>query len=288
MENTELIFEVTEDDFEKRVVAASAERAVVVDFWAPWCAPCRMLGPALERVVASYQGKVLLAKVNVDENQGLAALWKIQGIPAVKIFRAGKVAGEFVGALPENEIKRQIAAVVPSEADELVLEGERLEKEGNHGQAETNYRKALALMPRHPRASLQLSKMFLKKGDRQQAQNLAKVVEPDADEYEETQAVLARIDFMEECSKQVGLKLCEERLAKNPDDMDCRYGFACCLAAEQRYEESLENFLKIVETDKHYKEGAAKEAMVRIFSIVGQRSKLADEYRTRLSRVLYV
>jgi len=288
MANTELIFDVTEDDFEQRVVAASTECAVVVDFWAPWCAPCKMLGPVLEKVVTLYQGKVKLAKVNVDENQGLAAIWKIQGIPAVKIFRAGKVAGEFVGALPESKIKRQLAAVIPSETDELVLEGDRLEEKGNRELAETNYRKALELTPRHPQATLKLSKIFFEKGDYQQAQNLAETVGPDADEYEETQAVLARIGFIEECSKQEGLVICEERLAKNPADMDSRYALACCLAVEQRYEESLENFLKIVETDKHYNEGAAKEAMVRIFSIIGQRSKLADEYRTRLSRMLYV
>jgi len=288
MENTELIFEVTEEDFEQRVVAASAEHAVVVDFWAPWCGPCHMLGPVLERVVLSYQGKVVLAKVNVDENQGLAAIWNIQGIPAVKIFKAGKVAGEFVGALPESEVRQQIAAVMPSEADELVLEGDRLEEEGNRELAETNYRKALELTPRHPRATLKLSKIFFEKGDYQQAQNLAKTVGPDADEYEETQAVLARIGFIEECSKQGGLRACEERLAKNPADMDSRYALACCLAAEQHYKESLENFLKIVETDKQYGGGMAKEAMVRIFSIIGQRSNLADEYRTRLSRMLYV
>ena len=110
-----LVFDVSADSFAQDVLAASATRPIVVDFWAPWCGPCRMLGPILEKVVTSLQGKMALAKVNVDENQELAAQWHIRGIPAVKVFAGGKVVGEFVGAAPEPEVLRALEAALASQ-----------------------------------------------------------------------------------------------------------------------------------------------------------------------------
>ena len=139
MDDEAWTYDVGEEEFRHEVIAASSECSVIVDFWAPWCAPCRVLGPALEQIVRSYEGKVRLARVNVDENPQLAAEWGIQGIPAVKIFRGGGVVAEFVGALPEAELKRKIADAIPTRADELVGEGDRLAAEGKGGEAEGDF-----------------------------------------------------------------------------------------------------------------------------------------------------
>jgi putative thioredoxin len=116
MSDKKLIYEVGDQTFEQEVVAASHHQAVIVDFWAPWCGPCRMLGPILDDIVNSLHGRAVLAKVNVDENPQLAARWRIQGIPSVKIFVSGQVAGEFVGAAPEREIRQTIESVLPKVA----------------------------------------------------------------------------------------------------------------------------------------------------------------------------
>ena len=133
------VFDVDEAEFEQRVLERSKEVPVVVDFWADWCGPCKQLTPVLERAAESRAGKVELAKVDVEKNKQLQAAFRIQGIPAVKAFKDGRVAAEFTGALPPAEVERFFDALVPSEADELAESGD-----------EEALRKALELDPSHP------------------------------------------------------------------------------------------------------------------------------------------
>ena len=144
------IHDVDEASFEERVVARSRELPVVVDFWADWCGPCKQLTPVLERAVAARPGKVELAKVDVDRNPRLQAAFRVQGIPAVKAFRDGRVASEFTGAQPPAEVERFFDSLVPSEADELVRTGD-----------EASLRRALELDPDHPTARRELGKLLL-------------------------------------------------------------------------------------------------------------------------------
>jgi putative thioredoxin len=155
------IFDVGEADFEQRVLERSRELPVVVDFWADWCGPCKQLTPVLERAATARAGKVELAKVDVDQNRGLQAAFRIQGIPAVKAFRDGRLAAEFTGALPPAEVERFFDALVPSEADELATSGE-----------EGDLRRALELDSSHPTARRELGKLLLRSGETEQAVEL--------------------------------------------------------------------------------------------------------------------
>jgi putative thioredoxin len=159
------VFDVGEADFEQRVLRRSSEVPVVVDFWADWCGPCKALSPALERAAAARSGKVELAKVDVDSNQGLAAQFRVQGIPAVKAFRDGQVVSEFTGALPPPEVERFFDALVPSEVDELAARGAA---EGD----EAALRSALELDPRHQQASRALGALLLRRGEAEEALEL--------------------------------------------------------------------------------------------------------------------
>jgi putative thioredoxin len=157
------IFDVDTADFPARVVERSRELPVVVDFWAEWCGPCRQLTPALEAAARARAGKVELAKVDVDANQQLAATFQVQGIPAVKAFRDGRVTSEFTGALPPAEVERFFDALVPSESDELAAQGD-----------EASLRRALELDPKHPEAAPALARLLLRRGEAEQALELAR------------------------------------------------------------------------------------------------------------------
>src|SRR5919108_6535511 len=155
------IYDVDEAQFEQRVLERSHELPVVVDFWADWCGPCKQLTPALERAATARAGKVELAKLDVDANKRLASLFRIQGIPAVKAFRDGRVAAEFTGALPPAEVERFFDSLVPSEADELAGSGD-----------EAGLRRALELDPGHAAARRELGRILLMRGDTAEALEL--------------------------------------------------------------------------------------------------------------------
>ncbi|HEU4703770.1 MAG TPA: tetratricopeptide repeat protein [Conexibacter sp.] len=156
-----MIFDVTEQDFEVQVVERSRTLPVVVDFWAEWCGPCRQLGPVLEQAVSAREGKVALAKLDTDRNPLISQAFQIQGIPAVKAFKDGRVAAEFVGAQPRAQVERFLDALLPSEADGLVAAGD-----------EASLRKALELEPNRADALVPLARLLHARGEDEEALEL--------------------------------------------------------------------------------------------------------------------
>lgn len=279
------IFDVGDEAFQREVLDRSKERPVVVDFWAPWCGPCRMLAPVLERLIQERQGDVLLAKVNVDEAPGVAERYGISTIPAVHAFRDGQPVNGFVGVYPEAHVRRFLDGLVPTEADRLV--SQVAEKEAaDPAAAEAQYRQALERDARHAGALLGLARVLLARGQDDEARAVLGRVPPGEHrgDVERLEAAL----WLREKARPFGDEAtAHQRLAADPGNARLRYEVGCVLAAAGRHEEALPVLLSAAEADRALGRTEVREAMVKVFFAVGARSALADEYRDKLSRILY-
>jgi putative thioredoxin len=282
------IREVTDEEFQKEVVDRSHEVPVLVDFWAAWCGPCRVLGPILERLANEAQGKFVLAKIDVDRSPRHAQAFGVRGIPTVIAFRNGAMVAEFSGALPEESVREFLRRLLPSEADALVARAEAMRKEEPEDSeaAEALYREALSVEALHPGATVGLGEMLAGRGEVAEASALVSSLVPGGPLAERIAQLQSEIKLGE---RRPGLSEGElqKRIEGCPEPGPLLLDLGKLLAAEKRYPEALEALLKAAQSDRKLAEGEAKELMVEIFHVIGVRSPIADEYRTRLTRVLY-
>ncbi|MFQ5594415.1 MAG: tetratricopeptide repeat protein [Anaerolineae bacterium] len=281
------VVEVSEHTFQADVIERSREVPVIVDFWAAWCGPCRMLGPVLERLAGEANGDWVLAKVDVDQNPQLAMRYGVQGIPAVKAFVDGLVADEFVGAQPEPRVRQFIQGLAPGKADQRVREAEAAELAGRLEQAEALYRQILADEPHHTGALLGLGRVLFAQGQLDGAADTLARIPRHESIRPEAEKLLAQIEFRREAEACGGLANCRDELAANPDNAAARYGVAMALAAEGHYEDALRHLLAIVKHNRVFRDDAARRAMLSVFNILGEESRLVQEYRSKLAMAIF-
>ncbi|MCX7617652.1 thioredoxin [Tepidiforma sp.] len=275
------VIEVTDATFANEVLERSKTLPVVVDFWAPWCGPCRMLGPVIEKVAAENEGRVVLAKLNTDENPRTAMQYRIQGIPAVKAFKDGKVIADFTGAYPEPQVRAFFQKVIgaagtgASTADDLL-------RKGDVAGAEREYRAILEKSPNDAGAIVGLATILLARGARAEAEKLLERAPTDR----RAKALKHRIFLDEFRQKHAGEDL-EGEARRNPRDPRARYRWGVMLAAQEKYEQALDELLESVRLDRSFADGAARKAMLAIFDILGLDSPVTREYQRRLSSILF-
>jgi len=277
--------EVSEAEFEAAVLDRSTEVPVLVDFWAPWCGPCRVLGPVLEKLAAEYAGDFILAKVNVDESPSLAGALGIQGIPAVKLFRDGDIASEFTGALPEPEVREFLSRFLPSVADKRAQHAAQLEQEGKGTQAKTIYQEILDSDPNHAKALLGMGRLLMNEGDGTGALERLEQVSLVAEERKEADRLIARIKLQEGGAQDVAAL--QARVKVEPNNLEARFELAQALAGMEKYEEALTEFLTIVKTDRGFQDDGGRKAMVQIFEVLGSDHPLTDRFRSELAAALF-
>lgn len=274
---SQYIVNVNESDFEYEVLAYSQETPVVVDFWAPWCGPCKMLGPLLERLADESQGAFRLAKINVDDNQNLAIRFGVHGIPAVKAFRSGQVVSEFTGAQPEPRVREFIRALAPTENDLQLEKGNSLAGLHQWKTAEGTFREVLEHDTNQPAALLGLARALLGQGLGTEARQILEKF-PASKEYAAAQNLLPLAEALASL-KHAGVEEDNETAAA--------FNNALRLAARGNIPSALDGLLDLLRGDKNARSGQVRKVYLGLLELLGADDPQTRQYRSDLALVLF-
>ncbi|MCW3782315.1 thioredoxin [Defluviimonas salinarum] len=287
----DLIRDVTEADFMKEVIEASREVPVIVDFWAPWCGPCKTLGPALEAAVTAAKGKVRMAKVNVDENQMIAAQLRIQSIPTVYAFWEGKPVDGFQGAVQGSEIKAFVDRLAGLAGDgglsEALDAAEQMIAEGAAVDAAETFAAILGEEPENARAYGGLVRAHLAAGSKDEAEGLLAAV-PAAIAYAaEIEAARAQLALARQAANAGPVAELLDRVLSHPDDHEARFDLAQALHAAGKVEGAVEELLELFRRDREWNDGAAKKQLFTIFEALKPTDPIVLKGRRKLSSMIF-
>ncbi len=259
---------------------------VLVDFWASWCQPCQILKPMLENLADEYQGQFLLAKINTEESQQAAAQFGIRSIPTVKIFVNGEAVDEFMGALPENEVRAFIDKYIQRESDRMVQQAEQLLLQGQADEAIEMIKQANQLDPENGRVLIAYARACATIGNLEEARTVIDALPENLQNSDDIVALKNRMEF-DQMSKDSAPP--EELLAKleaNPDDHEARYQLAAQQTMSGAIEDALDNLLIIIKKDRSFNDDAARKMMFKIFDTLGADNPLVSTYRRKLMNLL--
>lgn len=288
---TSYVKDATTKTFQTDVVEASRTQPVIVDFWAPWCGPCKTLGPILEKLVNAAQGAVQMVKVNIDENPEIAQALRIQSIPTVYAFKNGQPLDGFAGALPESQVKAFIERVAgpvgPSPIEQIITEGETLLEEGDAAMAAQAFAAVLQEQPGEPRALAGLARSYLRAGDVERAKQTLELVPPEAQNQQAVASVRAELELAGKAGDAGEISGLKARVQADPKDFQARFDLATALAGANQHEEAVNELLEIVQRSRSWNDEAARKQLLTIFEALGPTHPVSVSGRRRLSSILF-
>ncbi len=287
MSNENYIFEITEENFDRIVIDGSRSVPVLVDFWADWCQPCKMLMPTLARLAEAYAGKFILAKLNTEQQQALAAQFGIRSIPTVKLFKDGQMVDEFMGALPEAEIRAFLDRHIPRESDSLVAQANQLVQQGDTEQAVRIIEQARSDDPDNPRVLIASARLKATLGDIDGAEAELKALPMDEQDKPEVKALQARFLFDRVALDAPPAAELQGRLDEDPADSEARYQLAAHRVMDNDFEQALELLLQLLQQDRKFGDDAGRLGMLALFDILGNDNELVKRYRSRMFNALH-
>jgi len=281
-----LIRDITENEFDEYVIQQSTHTLVLVDFWAGWCNPCKMLSPLLDNVIDAYGGDVLLAKVDTDKEKNLSAAFNVRSLPTVLLFKKGEIVDTFMGVIPEENIKSVIDSHRFNENDTLIEQAEIAFNENRLEEAEALVNKILQTDDSYLNATVMLAKIYLKQKKYDEAEHLLQHVQMNKLDHPLVVETLALIRFYREVPESETIDSLKTK-TEQEDTVEQHYQLGCLYAIERNYELALEEFLQVLTRDKKFNDDGARKNMLAIFEMLGSAGPLVNLYRVKMARLLH-
>lgn len=280
------IVTVTMANAKEMLIDESMQRPVLIDFWADWCAPCKTLMPMLEKLANEYGGQFLLAKVNCDEEQRVAAQFGVRSLPTVVLMKEGQPVDGFVGAQSESEVRTLLEKYLPKPWDLLLMQAREQMEGGDFGAALTLLRRAWEDSRKRGDIGIELAAVLVQLNRLDEAQQQLDAIKL-ADRDQLHQQVQAQLDLRREAAKTPEIQQLEAALAQAPEDLGLRYQLALANTANQQHGEALELLIEILRRDRGFSDGAARKTLLDIIATLGNNDPLAKEYQRKLFSLLY-
>lgn len=284
-----MIIDVTQENFNEMVINNSMHVPVLVDFWAPWCGPCKQVMPMLEKLANDLAGRFILAKINTEEQQELANHFQIRSIPSFKIFHQGQMVQELQGAQPLNAFQTALAPYLkPDESEDLRAQAQQAFAEGDYERATQLLSQAAQANPNNYRVHLDLAKMYFQRGHVDDARQLLEKLPDEARQSDEGKSLMALFKFSQMVAEAPDIETVQNTLQTNPNDAESLYHLAGYLMLHQQVEEAMNCLLKLFTVDRDFRDGIAKTTLLEIFDLLAKdHPQQVNTYRRKLQNLLF-
>ena len=273
-------------DFQQKVLEKSMEQPVLVDFWADWCGPCKMLMPVLASLADEYGGKFLLVKVNSDQNQELAVQYGVRSLPTVKVFKGGQPVDEFIGALPESQVREFLEKHIEHASDRATVEAVELWQRGETQAAIDLLQRTVEQGAANDSPAMMLAELLVKEERLDEAQALLDQMSRETRETPEFKRLVSRIEFKQKSRDVPDRSELEQRIEANPGDVEARAQLGALLVSEEAYEGAMQQYLEIVRRDRGYEDDLGRTSLLGVFNMLGNGDERVKRYRRQLAFAL--